>query len=200
MGRATPEDPPGTRMSPRWERALWLLKLALVIGIAWNVYRSYGGRPSASAHVHELYGTWDVDSFVLDGGERPPLLTDTDRWRAISANPQYLLIWPMTGEREALSLMVDAAAHTITVKLDDDTKDKDRLKEQEAKQKADEADKDKEEDKDKETWKYQRPAPDQLLIDGTHRGKVFHVALHLRPPPLLVTRGFHWINDRPFNQ
>jgi hypothetical protein len=49
-----------------------------------------------------------------------------------------------------------------------------------------------------ETWRYVRPAPDQLVIDAVHRGASLHVALHRESLPLLVTRGFRWINERPF--
>jgi hypothetical protein len=38
------------------------------------------------------------------------------------------------------------------------------------------------------------------VLDGVHLGKTLHVTLRLAPDPLLVTRGFHWINDRPFSR
>ena len=41
---------------------------------------------------------------------------------------------------------------------------------------------------------------DHLTIDGVHRGKPIHVTLTRQPPPLLVSRGFHWIQEFPFNR
>jgi len=51
-----------------------------------------------------------------------------------------------------------------------------------------------------ETWDYTRPAPNQLVIQGVHRGTHVHVTLHLEPIPRLVTRGFHWVTEVPFIQ
>jgi hypothetical protein len=34
------------------------------------------------------------------------------------------------------------------------------------------------------------------VIDGVHLGQ----ALHAPPAPLLVTRGFHWVNESPFSR
>ena len=56
------------------------------------------------------------------------------------------------------------------------------------------------EEKVEQTWHYARPAPDRLVIDGVHRGASLHVMLHPAPAPLLVTRGFHWINESPFSR
>jgi hypothetical protein len=92
-------------------------------------------------------------------------------------------IWLMDGtfegrdspERGWYALEVDPAAHTITVTIDS------------AKQ-------------IKETWTYTRPAPDRLVIDCVHRGKKLHVRLHREPEGLLMTRGFHWINEVPYNR
>jgi hypothetical protein len=50
-----------------------------------------------------------------------------------------------------------------------------------------------------ETWKYSRPAPDQLIIDCLHLGKSLHIVLHLEPEGRLLSRGFHWINEWPNN-
>jgi len=38
------------------------------------------------------------------------------------------------------------------------------------------------------------------VIDGVHLGRSLHVTLHRHPDGLLVTRGFHWINEVPFNR
>jgi hypothetical protein len=53
--------------------------------------------------------------------------------------------------------------------------------------------------KREDTWRYSRPTPDRLVIDGVHLGRSLHVALH-RAPSLLMTRGFHWINEVPFHR
>jgi hypothetical protein len=56
---------------------VWLLGLNAHLGlIGWRTYGS--GRT-----LPPLYGIWDVDEFLIDGQVRPPLLTDTGRWRRV---------------------------------------------------------------------------------------------------------------------
>jgi hypothetical protein len=56
------------------------------------------------------------------------------------------------------------------------------------------------------TWKagfhFQRPAQDQLILDGNMDGHKIHMQLQLvdRNSFVLVNRGFHWIQEYPFNR
>lgn len=45
-------------------------------------------------------------------------------------------------------------------------------------------------------WRYQRPDAEHLIIDAPN----LHAELVLEPPPLLETRGFHWVQEEPFNR
>ena len=49
---------------------------------------------------------------------------------------------------------------------------------------------------------YAQPDPNTLTIDGTLGGRKIHALCHREPIPkfLLTTRGFHWINEYPFNR
>jgi uncharacterized membrane protein YphA (DoxX/SURF4 family) len=176
MGRATAEVPPRVRMAPRAERARRLAKIAALGALTCSLFLSLRDEADHKPEAHALNGTWIVDSFVADAVERPPLTTDPDRWRAISPSPTRLWISPMTGARTGLPLRVDAANRTISVDVDDQGGGKPVT----------------------EIWTYVRPAVDQLVIEGMHAGRSLHVTLHLEPLPLLVTRGFHWINEVPF--
>ena len=59
---------------------------------------------------------------------------------------------------------------------------------------------------DDKNWKgnftFQRPAPDQLILDGQMDNHKIHMQMHLvdRDKFLLVNRGFHWIQEYPFNR
>lgn len=177
LGHAVAAVPPRPRTSIRAERIRLAAKLVVIGLMVWTLYGQFSGRPSRNARVHELYGTWQVDSYLVDGSEGA--LGDPDRWREISANPRALWIRPLSGRQRAYELEVDAASRTITVKrYDDDFK---LIGES-------------------ETWTYTRPAPDRLIIDGKHHSGQLHVELHRAPDPLLLTRGFHWINEAPFNR
>ena len=55
-------------------------------------------------------------------------------------------------------------------------------------------------------WKgkltFQRPAADQLILDGEMGNHKMHMQLHLvdRDKFLLVNRGFNWVQEYPFNR
>jgi hypothetical protein len=164
-------------MSPRWERTRRIAQIALLAALAWDLVEGFRAGTDRNAHVHELYGAWAVDRFVVDGVERPPLLTDPERWRVVGANPTKLVIHPMTGARELLSLLVDPVGHVLTVAPDEA-----------------------EHGEGKEEWRYARPAPDRLTIDAVHRGKHLQVWMHLKPEAPLLARGFHWINEEPTSE
>jgi len=48
---------------------------------------------------------------------------------------------------------------------------------------------------------FDRLPTDVITLDGKLDGKQIHAKLHHIPEPrfLLNTRGFHWINEYPFN-
>jgi hypothetical protein len=180
LGRATAEVPPRARRTPWRERVRLVSKAAFLVAMAVGLYLNLASSPFLDP-IHEFYGNWVVDTFVADGVERPPLATDPVRWNSLSANVTIATIWLTSGghepgpDRDHYRWKVDEANHTITVTVDDDGKVK-------------------------EVWHYSHPAPDRLVIDGVHLGKSLHVTLHVAPPTRLLTRGFHWINEAPFNR
>ena len=183
LGGAAAERPPRLRASPRRERARAAAKAVVIALIAIGVGLQYGGRLGRNGHGHELYGNWIVDGFVSDGVDHPPLTTDPVRWESWSASATSIQIWRMDGviegihdpERGWYTIAVDPAAHTIAVTVDYATERK-------------------------ETWRYTLTAPDRLVIDAVHRGRTLHVTLHREPEGALLTRGFHWFNEVPYNR
>ena len=53
-------------------------------------------------------------------------------------------------------------------------------------------------------WKagftFQRPAADQLILDGTMDRQKVHMRMQLldRSKFMLISRGFHWVQESPF--
>jgi uncharacterized membrane protein YphA (DoxX/SURF4 family) len=180
-GGAVPALSPRVRMSRGRERIRIAVKVALIASIAVTAGRWLSGSFRSSPR-NELYGTWTVESFVADGVEHPPLTTDPLRWRTWTANSSFTAIWRMDDQRDGpaepywgwYTYEVDAPHHTITLTIGKDRR--------------------------RETWTYAQPAADRLVIDGVHGGKHLHVTLHREPDGLLMTRGFHWINEVPFNR
>ena len=54
----------------------------------------------------------------------------------------------------------------------------------------------------KATFTFERPAPDQMTLDGNMEGHTVHMQLKLVDGNqfLLVSRGFHWIQEYPDNR
>lgn len=152
--------------------ALYLVGMNIYDGIeSWHTYG--GGRPKPS-----LYGIWNVEAMSIDGVVHSPLLTDNDRWRRV---------------------IFDFTTFTWFQRMDDTTagfgstiNDKDKTLSL-----AKNADKNW-----KASFSFDRPAQDQLVLDGSMDGHKIHMALKLvdRNKFTLVNRGFHWINDYPFQR
>jgi hypothetical protein len=173
IGRAVPELPPRPRRSLRIERArlaarlLFLASLAIQFGSQINLRRTWMPPPN------KLHGIWVVDRMILDGQERPPLLTDEGRWHKLHIAQSTLGVRPMSGPIERLIATLDPAERRFLVKQQDH----------------------------EDIWRYTltEGEPASLVLEGTYRDKAFRAELHREPDPLLVTRGFHWIQEIPFN-
>ncbi len=174
LGRAAPEVPPRPRRSPRFERARLAAKALVLVLIAASLYLQHDRSLQYRKPPHELHGIWVVEKLVVDGTERPPLLTDTGRWHKIYFTEFGATARPMDGPLVRLAATVDPARRTIAIKVDGD-----------------------------EVWRYTLSIDGDratLVLDGTFRGKPLHAELRREPDPLLVTRGFHWIQETPFNR
>lgn len=154
--------------------------LAGVFLIGANLYgaaaasKMYG----ASSPRSPLYGIWNTESFTVDGQVRPPLLTDAQRWRRIVFDyPQYATTYSMDDVSQFYGANIDMKARTLAL-----TKPPDK------------------------NWKavfsFTRPDDSHLILDGLMDNHKIHAELELfdRSKFLLVRRGFHWVQDRPFNR
>ena len=154
----------------------------------WN--RVGGGRP-----IPPLYGIWEVRQMSIDEQPRPPLLTDSTRWRrAFFDLPSQNCTAPYTQVRYtqasacmALQGMGDSfTPYGASVNLPERTI---------ALTKSD--------DKNwTANFTFQRPAEDQLILDGRMDNHQVHMELQLtdRNSFLLVSRGFHWTQEAPLGR
>ena len=176
-------EPEGLR--PLFTR-VWLHRGALVLRTVFAVgltglilYSSWQGSQywRDPALRSPLYGIWEVEELALNGETRPPLLTDASRWRhVIFDSRRFVSILPMDGSRERYRLELDSTARTLTLTKTGDPQWKSEIS-------------------------YERPEPGLLLLHGTFDGQPLHARLRRDDREfLLVTRGFHWINERPFNR
>jgi uncharacterized membrane protein YphA (DoxX/SURF4 family) len=122
-----------------------------------------------------LEGVWSVDEYSVDGVIRPPLLTDNMRWRRfVFHHTNHLMMETMDGHRRYFLLGLDKAKQTITLRTRNSATGKAELL-------------------------YENPQPDLITLRGDFEGHSIQAKSHRMPKFLLTSRGFHWINEYPFN-
>ena len=167
-------------------RKRWAVRASAAAGVLlvgfWVVFgfqRAYGAATTSGylSPRSPLRGVWSVDELTDNGVARPPLTTDVDRWRrVIFDSPRFGFIQYMSDARLRYRMELDEKAHSI--KLTDWENEK-RIT----------------------TLAYVRPDPRTLVLDTTLDGHKLHAVCHLSDASsLLTTRGFHWINEYPFNR
>jgi uncharacterized membrane protein YphA (DoxX/SURF4 family) len=151
---------------------IWMLGTAAYA--AWDDWQAYGGGRPKSA----LYGIWNVDELSIDGQIRSPLTIDYDRWhRVIFDFPEAIGLQRMDDSFVRYGASIDVNAKMLRL-----TKSGDK------------------------NWKgnfsFERVAPDQLVLDGEMGGHKTRMRLQLidRNKFLVVNRGFHWVQEYPFNR
>lgn len=174
------ETPPFKR---RWiNRGILGLQLVLLIVFAFtSLYRSYtlSKQYGGLAPKPPLYGIWSVEEFTVDGEARPPLITDTLRWQRVIFDrfPGSVAMQKMSGERLRYRTDLDLPKKKLTLHKRDDPK-----------WAAD--------------FAIDQPQPDSLVLQGQIDGRRIDAKMHRQDESkfLLLNRGFHWINEYPFNR
>ena len=164
---------------PHW--AALALRMAFVLFItwtslhgAWQAYREFEGAPRP-----RLYGVWEVEALAIDGVDRPLLITDAEVWRRLTFE------WPgAIGIQRAQDTRVryyelkrePGARGFVLTKYDDPA------------------------------WKarvsYRLAGADVLALEGEIDGKKVRARFRRRDESSyrLVSRGFRWINEWPYNR
>jgi hypothetical protein len=175
----------------RWMRiARVVVKLgAIALVLATNVKQDIAShQPKADQPWTEGY--WNVVRFVRDGVEQPPLVNDAKRWSRIrfqTYKDKHWARWRFMNDSYAglCNYQIDEAAHTMVFTPDKEDWDKDAIPVS-----------------GPVTMTYTRGDADHLTLDGKIDGAVLRVELQRfdGSKMLLVSRGFRWINEEPFNR
>jgi uncharacterized membrane protein YphA (DoxX/SURF4 family) len=140
----------------------------------WSAWHEYGGGRSKPA----LYGIWEIDQFQLDGKSQPLDASSKTQWRRIIFDfTNYMQIQLMDDSFSGFAASVDIQKKVIAL-----TKASDK--------------------KWQANFSFIQPSSDSLVLDGTLDGHKQHLALHLMDLKkfTLASRGFHWIQEYPFNR
>ncbi len=157
------------------------LRTVLIFGSAGlYLYQAYEGTKDFGSRAPKppLYGIWVVDEFEMDGVVRPPLVTDETRWRRlIFGQPGTASIQLMSDTRQRYRIALEPKKKLLHLTKREDAQAKSSLS-------------------------YAQPAPGQLTVQGTVDGHEIRARLQRVEDPdfLLLKRGFHWINEVPYNR
>ena len=166
----------------KWKKAVQLSLKIVAIGFtiystAWSFYKvsdKYGD----NAPKPPLYGIYDVKSFMVNGKETLPLVTDNKRWKRMIINyPGNVRITSMPDSNEWMKLKVNLKARVAEFTSNTDSTDTFKLK-------------------------ILRPNQAKLYLEGLMRGqqvKIEFKRFDEKQFPLIKT-GFNWINEYPNNQ
>jgi uncharacterized membrane protein YphA (DoxX/SURF4 family) len=138
----------------------------------WKSYRQIG----AGAPRPPLYGLYEVDELSINGIARPPLLTDTTRWRyVILESASVISIKRMDDSLISYHMRYDEALHKLDLDAPGGAADKSVLN-------------------------VSKIDAENMALDGTFAGNTIHAKLRRidRSSFTLVNRGFHWISESSF--
>jgi uncharacterized membrane protein YphA (DoxX/SURF4 family) len=155
-------------------RLLWVFAVsALLYGALredWSEYKVvYLTRPKTP-----IYGLYEVETFTRNGAEAPPLLTDATRWHWLYAgSARRIVVIFMNDQRKNFGVNLEPAKNTVTLSSD----------------------------QAKSVFIYSWTDTNHLVLRGSMAGDTLEVRLRNVPPSSfpLLNRGFHWINEVPFN-
>lgn len=163
-------------------RAAWwkvAARTAIVLGfVAMSLYQAQKGREQYGdlSPRSPLRGIWNVSALTVDGVVQPPVLTNATRWRRMIFDGSRGMSIQLVNDQHQRFFIELGKMDFILKKQNDPVW--------------------------KATFRYTRPDPRTLVVAGTMDGKTVHATMHLDAQKefLLKTRGFHWINEYPFNR
>jgi hypothetical protein len=146
-----------------------LYLLGVFTNLAVGFWYEEGGPGSPKS---PLYGIWDVEVLAIDGEVRPPLVNDYDRrWRRVIFDSPRRIIFQRTDESFATyGVSIDTGARVLSLRKGSSRSWNAR-------------------------FAFQRPAEDQLVLDGRMDGYDIHMELRLVGLDTfrLLNSRFRWI-------
>jgi hypothetical protein len=176
----SPRQPEFSIKKRRIKNFLLVLKI-LIVGMMFystlNTVRKGSKTYGDDSPLPHYYGIYNVASWVKNKDTLPPLMTDTVRWkRLILEFPGYATVYMMNDSSKNYVFDVDSTFKTATIHLSADT-----------------------------TQKYKlsiRENSSTLFWAGLMANDSIHITFHKQDISKfrLMNRGFHWINEYPYNR
>lgn len=181
------KDAQPSNLSPHRFKAKWkniTLTAIKYLLIAFTLFTNFANSISIAKQYGDnakkppLYGIYNIESFVKNKDTLPPLTTDTLRWsKFLISYAGGVTIKLMNDSTKFYPATTDTVKHQIVV---NNAADKVRVY----------------------TLNYSFEKPDIMVLKGNWKQDSISIRLHKLDPknfPLLK-RGFHWVNEFPFNR
>ena len=154
---------------------LLLIGYVLIYGFVETLQSSkeYGD----NAPKPKLHGLYIVDMYKLNNDTIPPLITDSIRWHQLEIIWEgYATVRSMTNKQTRYTTKIDTVARKIELIARDSTI--------------------------KYSFTYAYQLPDKFILKGTTQKDSLSITMKNKKIEefLLMNRGFHWINETPFNK
>jgi len=166
--------PRARRIADGAQAAIGLVLVASSLFAARQAWTQYGG----GAPRPPLYGIWDVEEMQIGGITVPPLVTDLERFRRVVFDrPNTIAFQGMDDTFVSYGARIDTAGQSVVLTSGAAADTRGR-------------------------FTFEQPAPDRLILNGEVEGRKMRMQLRLmdRDDFLLVSRGFHWVQEYPFNR
>lgn len=166
---------------PKWQKWAMVIKGLLLAFVAYSSISGHLAQQKVwgdAAPKPALYGIYDVTSLSRNGALAPPLGTDTAYWRKlIVSRPGFASVRMANDTLRGFKLEVDTATHSIFMQS--------RLN-----------------PLAKMNFSYSQPTPEDLLLESLDTTDRLRIVLRRFDERqfLLVRRGFHWVNEFPYNR
>lgn len=157
----------------------WFKICALIVLMGLMGYQGYTRERGPYGDKREkprLYGIWEVNSFTINDEERPPLVTDTLRWRyLVIDHKDRATVRKMDATRKNYNFKLDSSATKLSLFDGEWNQDEN----------------------------FTITTQDSIMmLNGSLYGDDLHIELtkkDLSKLPL-IGRGFHWVNEYPYNR
>jgi len=167
------------REQPLFRRTVWhrgalvVASLFLIAVVGTSLYQSYDQRRNFITLRSPLYGIWEVEEFNLGQST-----ASAQSWqRIIFDSPNRITVQTPVNPHERLGLQLDQEKRTLTLRKREDP-----------------------------SWNtvltYEQVSPEVITLAGALNGSEMTARLRRSEERkfLLIDRGFHWINEVPFNR
>ncbi len=166
-----------------WRTGLALALKVFVIGwLFYSALQPHVKRLRAGSPKSELVGLYKVEGFARDGKSMPLLITDKKLWHRVGVDSygvmQVMTVRTMNDTAQRFILVTDSAKHELKLTTRGVAQPKPIV------------------------LTYKWADADKLVIEGPFDGETVSVLLRRADASqyLLMNRGFHWINEAPFNR